>query len=121
MGGDQNESWVQSKILASSLALSSQACNQRKKLGSPESNKGPELPLLSTQAPATVLSHSQALGNRLLLLLPGHITAIYINLKGVKGPVQAYPASMWGPGWIPKSFKITHLGIRKSPKLSHLG
>lgn len=48
MRGDQNESWVQSKISASSLALSSQACNQRKKLGSPESNKGPELPLLNT-------------------------------------------------------------------------
>lgn len=52
-GGDQNESWVQSKIPAPSLALASKACNERKKLGSPESNKGPELALLSEHSGAS--------------------------------------------------------------------
>lgn len=68
MGGNQNALRVQSEIPASS-AFISQACNQRKTLGSPESNVGARTGIhWALHMPATVLSHLQALFNRFLLL-----------------------------------------------------
>lgn len=103
-GSNQNALRVQSEIPASS-AFISQACNQRKTLGSPESNVGARTGIhWALHMSATVLSHLQASFSRFLLLGDVALTLLrfYISLKGVKGSVQAYLINMWSPGRVPR-------------------